>query len=146
QPAEAVGAVCEEEGVPYVVDACQAVGQLPIDVAELRCDFLAATARKLLRGPRGAGVLYVSDRALERGAYPLDVDTRGAAWVEADDFRLAPDARRFENWEVAYALVLGQGAAARYARDEVGIERGGERAARLAAYTRDRLREHEGLR
>jgi len=146
QPAEAVGAVCEEEGVPYVVDACQAVGQLPIDVAELRCDFLAATARKFLRGPRGAGFLYVSDRALERGAYPLYVDMRGAEWVEADDFRLAPDARRFENWEFAYALVLGQGAAARYALDEVGIERGGERAARLAAYTRDRLREHEGLR
>jgi selenocysteine lyase/cysteine desulfurase len=146
QPAEAVGAVCEEEGVLYVVDACQAVGQLPIDVRELRCDFLSATARKFLRGPRGAGFLWVSDRALDRGAYPLLVDMRGAEWVEADEFRLAPDARRFENWEFAYALVLGQGAAARYALDAVGIERGGERAARLAAYARDRLREHDGLR
>lgn len=146
QPAEAVGAVCEEEGVPYVVDACQAAGQLPIDVAALRCDFLSATARKFLRGPRGAGFLYISDRALERGDSPLYVDMRGAEWIEADEFRLAPDARRFENWEFAYALVLGQGAAARYALDEVGVERGGERAARLAAYARDRLREHEGLR
>ncbi|HEX7091194.1 MAG TPA: aminotransferase class V-fold PLP-dependent enzyme [Longimicrobiales bacterium] len=146
QPAEAVGAVCEEEGVPYVVDACQAVGQLPIDVGKLRCDFLSATARKFLRGPRGAGFLWVSDRALDRGAYPLLVDMRGAAWVESDEFRLAPDARRFENWEFAYGLVLGQGAAARYALDEVGVERGGERAARLAAYARDRLREHDGLR
>jgi len=115
QPAEAVGAVCEEEGVPYIVDACQAVGQLPIDVGALRCDFLSATARKFLRGPRGAGFLYVSDRALERGAYPLLVDMRGAEWIEADEFRLSRDARRFENWEFAYALVLGQGAAARYA-------------------------------
>ena len=122
------------------------MGQLPIDVAALRCDFLSATARKFLRGPRGAGFLYVSDRALERGAYPLYVDMRGAEWIEADDFRLAPDARRFENWEFAYALVLGQGAAARYALEEVGVERGGERAARLATYARDRLREHEDLR
>nr|PZN89990.1 MAG: aminotransferase [bacterium] len=146
QPAAEVGAVCEEEGVPYIVDACQAVGQLPIDVNELRCDFLSATARKFLRGPRGAGFLYVSDRALDRGAHPLFVDMRGAAWIEADEFRLAPDARRFENWEFAYALVLGQGAAARYALEEVGVARGGERAARLAAYARERLREHEGLR
>jgi len=146
QPAEAVGVVCEEEGVPYLVDACQAVGQLPIDVGELRCAFLSATARKFLRGPRGAGFLYVSDRVLERGAYPLYVDMRGAEWIEADEFRIAPDARRFENWEFAYALVLGQGAAARYATEEIGVERGGERAARLAAYARDRLREHEGLR
>src|SRR5690606_5251362 len=127
QPAAEVGAVCEEEGVPYIVDACQAVGQLPIDVNELRCDFLSATARKFLRGPRGAGFLYVSDRALDRGAHPLFVDMRGAAWIEADEFRLAPDARRFENWEFAYALVLGQGAAARYALEEVGVARGGER-------------------
>jgi selenocysteine lyase/cysteine desulfurase len=146
QPAEAVGAVCEEEGVPYLVDACQAVGQLPIDVRALRCDFLSATARKFLRGPRGVGFLYVSDRALERGVYPLFVDMRGAEWIEADEFRLAPDARRFENWEFAYALVLGQGAAARYAVEEVGVEQSGERAARLAAYARDRLREHAGLR
>src|SRR5690606_1209123 len=98
QPAAAVGAVCEDAGVPYVVDACQAAGQLTIDVAALRCDFLSANARKFLRGPRGAGFLYISDCALERGDSPLYVDMRGAEWIEADEFRLAPDARRFENW------------------------------------------------
>src|SRR5882762_4212826 len=39
QDAAAVGAVCAELGVPYLIDACQAVGQLAVDVAALRCDF-----------------------------------------------------------------------------------------------------------
>ncbi|HEX5764768.1 MAG TPA: aminotransferase class V-fold PLP-dependent enzyme [Woeseiaceae bacterium] len=115
QDAHAVGAICESLGIPYIVDACQVVGQLPVDVRSLRCDFLAATGRKFLRGPRGIGFLYVSDRALQRGAYPLYVDMRGAKWIASNDFQLADDARRFENWEFACALVLGLGEAARYA-------------------------------
>ncbi len=80
QDAAAVGEVSTELRVPYLIDACQAVGQLPVDVGALRCDFLAATGRKFLRGPRGIGFLYVSDRMLERGAFPLFLDMRGADW------------------------------------------------------------------
>jgi selenocysteine lyase/cysteine desulfurase len=145
QPVEAVGEICEAAGVPYLVDACQAVGQVPIDVAHLRCDFLAATARKFLRGPRGIGFLYVSDRALERGAHPLLLDMRGARWTDADRFELVEDARRFENWEFAYALVLGLGAAARYAL-EAGVEETGARARRLAALCREQLAASPALR
>ncbi|HVH68237.1 MAG TPA: aminotransferase class V-fold PLP-dependent enzyme [Gemmatimonadales bacterium] len=144
QDARAVGAVCAELGVPYVVDACQAVGQLPVDVAELRCDFLGATGRKFLRGPRGIGFLYVSDRMLERGAFPLYLDMRGADWTDPDDFRLADGARRFENWEFACALVLGLGAAARYAL-AVGPA-GAKRAVELAAGLRERLADIRGVR
>src|SRR5207248_211463 len=92
------------------------------------------------RGPRGIGFLYVSDRALERGVAPLFIDMRGASWTGADDYDLAADARRFENWEFSYALVLGLGAAARYAID-AGIERCGLRARSLAATLRERLAE-----
>ena len=145
QAVEEVGEVCEALGVPYLVDACQALGQIPVDVGRLRCDFLAATARKFLRGPRGIGFLYVSDRALDRGVYPLALDMRGASLAGAGAFELAPGARRFENWEFAYALVLGMGEAARYAR-EVGVERGGARAGELAAYARERLAALPGVR
>jgi selenocysteine lyase/cysteine desulfurase len=110
QPAEEVGEICRDAEVPYLVDACQAVGQMPIDVTRLHCDFLAAAARKFLRGPRGLGFLYVSDRMLQRGAHPLLVDMHGATWTDADAFELTADARRFETWEFAYALVLGLGA------------------------------------
>jgi len=138
QPIEDVGRICQEAGVPYLVDACQAVGQMAIDVQRIGCDYLAATARKFLRGPRGVGFLYVSDKRLEAGAHPLLVDMHGATWVEADAFDLTPDARRFESWEFAYALVLGLGAAAAYALD-VGLENARHRARELAAYARTRL-------
>jgi selenocysteine lyase/cysteine desulfurase len=89
--------------------------------------------------------LYVSDRALKRGDFPLYIDMRGADWVSADNFAPAPDARRFENWEFAYSLVLGLGEAARYAL-EVGVERGGGRARELAATLRSKLAELPGIR
>lgn len=144
QAAAPVGAVCAEEGVPFLLDACQAMGQLPIDVASLKCDFLSTTARKFLRGPRGIGFLYVSDAALARGAYPLLVDMRGAEWTSGDAFALADGARRFEQWELPCALVLGLGAAARYAL-EAGVERTGARAHALAAEARERLAQVPGV-
>lgn len=145
QDVAAIGAVCERSGTRYLIDACQAVGQLPISIEQLRCDYLSATARKFLRGPRGIGFLYVSDRALGRGDYPLYVDMRGARWEPPDDLSLAPDARRFEDWEFAYALVLGLGAAAEYA-NQVGVHRGGRRAMTLAEGLRSRLAGIEGVR
>jgi selenocysteine lyase/cysteine desulfurase len=145
QPVEAVGEICEAAGIPYLVDACQAVGQIPLDVSRVRCDFLAATARKFLRGPRGIGFLYASDRMLGAGAFPLLVDMQGATWTAPDAFELAPDARRFESWESPCALVLGMGAAARYAL-EVGLEISRDRARALAALARERLARLSGAR
>ncbi|HUQ80663.1 MAG TPA: aminotransferase class V-fold PLP-dependent enzyme [Gemmatimonadaceae bacterium] len=138
QDVDAVGVVCEDAGVPYVVDACQAVGQIPIDVARLRCDYLSATGRKFMRGPRGIGFMFASDRALARGDHPLFVDMRGARWRSAGDYEVAATARRYEDWEFPYALVLGQAAAARYAL-EVGVEAAQARAWALAARLRQAL-------
>jgi selenocysteine lyase/cysteine desulfurase len=145
QALPAVGETCRAEEVPFLVDACQAVGQMPVDVASLGCDYLSGTARKFLRGPRGVGFLYVSDRALDGGAHPLLVDMHGATWTDPDRFELTPDARRFEYWEISSALVLGLGAAARYAL-EVGMETARDRARALAAYARARLAEVPGVR
>jgi selenocysteine lyase/cysteine desulfurase len=140
QPVREIGRICEDAGVPYLIDACQAVGQIEIDVADLRCDFLSATARKFLRGPRGVGFLFVADRMLEQNRAPLWLDMRGARWTAADEYELFDGARRFENWEFSYALLLGLGAAARYALD-VGVADAGAFAADLAGYARVRLAE-----
>jgi selenocysteine lyase/cysteine desulfurase len=145
QEVAAIGAICREAEVPYLVDACQAVGQLPIDAAAIGCDYLAATGRKFLRGPRGIGFLYVADHALARGSHPLLVDMHGATWTDPDRYELTPDARRFEQYEISRALVLGLGAAAHYALG-VGIEAARDRARALAAYARQRLAEVPGVR
>ena len=145
QPAAETGAVCRAAGVPFLLDACQAVGQMEIDIVTLDCDYLAATARKFLRGPRGIGFLAVSDRALARGDFPLLVDMRGARWTDPDAFALVDDARRFEQWELPSALVLGMGAAARYAL-EVGVATAAARAHALAAEARATLTTIPGVR
>ncbi len=141
QPVEQIGAVCREFETLYLVDACQSLGQCTIDVASMGCDFLSATSRKFLRGPRGAGFLYASDRALQMQLAPLFLDMQGAVWEEADRYEVVPTARRFENWEFAYALVLGTGTAAQYAID-VGVDAVAKRTAILAASLREAVAAH----
>ena len=79
-PAAAVGSVAAKSGVPYLLDACQTVGQMPIDVDAIGCDFLTATSRKFLRGPRGLGFTYVRGSALDYldGCNSCNVDVRPA--------------------------------------------------------------------
>ena len=138
QDVRAIGAACRDAGVLYLVDACQSIGQLPLDVADLGCDFLSASARKYLRGPRGAGFLYVSDRALDQGLEPLFIDMRGADWIGENRYRAVADAKRFENWESAWALVLATGEAARYAM-AVGMEAISRRVIGLGQRLREQL-------
>jgi selenocysteine lyase/cysteine desulfurase len=145
QPVEAVGQICEEAAIPYLVDGCQVVGQIPIDVSRVRCDYFAASARKFLRGPRGIGFLFASDRVLQQGAYPLLVDMHGATWTNPDTFEVAAGARRFETWESPCALVLGMGAAARYALS-VGVAIARDRARQLADLARRLLARLPGVR
>lgn len=140
-----IGAMCRQREILYLVDACQSVGQMPIDVEEIGCDFLSTTARKFLRGPRGIGFLYVSDRALDLGLEPLFPDMRGADWIEADLYQPAPGAQRFENWEFPHALVLGMGKAAEYAL-AVGLEPARDRVRSLADMARELLGEIDSVR
>lgn len=143
QAVETIGTFCRARGIPYLVDACQSVGQMPVDVTTIGCDFLSGTTRKFLRGPRGVGFLFVSERILDRGWEPLFPDLRGADWVAEDLYQPAPDARRFETWEFAHALVLGAGAAARYAM-ETGVEAIHDRIRLLAGATREGLADIPG--
>jgi selenocysteine lyase/cysteine desulfurase len=144
QPVVEVGRHCRELELTYLVDACQSAGQIPLDVEELGCDFLTATPRKFLRGPRGTGFLYVSDRVLEAGREPLYIDMWGARWTGPDSYRALDTAARFEDWEFSYASVVGCAAAVRYALS-VGVERGGRRARDLAARLRAALAAVDGV-
>ena len=136
-PAADVGQVAKAHGIPYLLDACQSVGQMPIDVEEIGCDLLSATSRKFLRGPRGTGFLYVRSSMLGH-LEPTVLDLHGARWEALDRFAMRPDARRFELWERSAALVLGMGRAAAYAM-QVGLDEIWERVSLLGATLRAAL-------
>lgn len=106
--------------MPYLLDAAQSVGQLPLDVGLIQPDFLVATGRKFLRGPRNTGFLYVSDQVLAAGLTPLFVDRHGADWTGPDTFDVQTSARRFEPQEMSM-LSVGLVEAVRYA-NQLGID------------------------
>lgn len=144
QPVKEIGALCKKYNVLYLIDACQSAGQLPLNVQELQCDFMSITSRKFLRGPRGAGFLYVSDKVLDAGYEPLFIDMRGADWVAENTYVPRKDAIRFEDWEFAYALLLGTGAAIDYylQLDAAKVE---NQVKYLAGYLTLCLKEIEGV-
>lgn len=138
QPVEEIAEIVSKYDTLYLLDACQSVGQIPLDVKKIKCDFLSATSRKFLRGPRGAGFLYVSDRVLDMGLEPLFIDMRGADWIAKDKYIQRPGAIRFEDWEFAYALLLGTKAAISYYLDNQP-EQIWERIKLLSSYIRKQL-------
>jgi len=143
QPAEAVGKIANKAGVLYLLDACQSVGMLPVDVNRLGCDFLSATGRKYLRGPRGTGFLYARQKTTA-GIEPIFLDNHAAKWTGDNEYTAFTNALRFENWERYFAGVLGLKEAVDQI-DELGMEPIWAQLRVLADGLRARLRSVKGV-
>ncbi|HEY4323560.1 MAG TPA: aminotransferase class V-fold PLP-dependent enzyme [Mucilaginibacter sp.] len=136
-PIVEIGKIARKHNILYMVDACQSVGQLPIDVKEINCDMLAVTGRKYLRAPRGTGFLYVK-KAIQDKLKPIFMDGSTVKWVRVDDFKVRDDAKRFELYEKNRAITLGLGKAVEYALN-VGVDRIWQRVQLLAGLLRRKL-------
>lgn len=130
--------VAQHSEVLYLLDACQAVGHIKVDVQVLGCHMLAATGRKYLRGPRGTGFLYISEKTLSMVHEPATIDHLAAPWVELGAYAVQPSARRYEQWEKNISGLVGLGVAIDYYLDEasVGVEWAEQRVRGLATKLR----------
>ncbi|NOX70794.1 MAG: aminotransferase class V-fold PLP-dependent enzyme, partial [Gammaproteobacteria bacterium] len=142
-PARAIGEIAKEAGIPYMLDACQSVGQIDLDVETIGCDILTGSGRKFLRGPRGTGFLYVRRSILDKIDPPF-LDMHGGEWIGPDRYTMRPNTRRFENWEFNYAAVVGLGVAVDYAL-KIGMKPIEKRTRRLANQLRQNLQSIPGI-
>ncbi len=142
-PVKEVGQLAKKHNILFLLDACQSVGQMPIDVKEIGCDILTGTGRKFLRGPRGTGFLYINKNILEKLEPPF-IDLYSASWVSKNNYKFRDDAKKFENWESYIAGRIGLSTAVNYALD-IGLERIWLRIQKLSTLLREKLTEIPGV-
>ncbi len=141
-PVEKLTLMAHEAGALMLVDGAQSAPHMPVDVAELGCDFFAYSGHKML-GPTGVGVLWGRPEILEEmepflggGEMIREVHLEHSTWNELP--------HKFEAGTMNIAQAVGLGAAVDYL-DELGMENVREHERRLGAYAYRRLLEIEGI-
>ena len=105
QPIEAIGEIARSHGVLFLVDAAQSIGHLPLDVARLDVDLLAASAHKGLLGILGLGILYIRP-GLDEVLLPLRQGGTGTRSDQIEQPRSMPDRYESGNLNVPGIVAL----------------------------------------
>jgi len=113
-PVEQMAAMCEEKGVPFIVDAAQSAGTLPLSLKSLRADFIAMPGHKGLLGPQGTGMLLCGKKP-----QPLLYGGTGSESFRQDMPEDTPE--RGEAGTLNVPGIAGLGAGLHYLKQE-GIE------------------------
>jgi cysteine desulfurase/selenocysteine lyase len=146
QPVEEVGRLAEAHGVMFLVNASQSVGQMPVNVQELNCDFLAAPCRKWMRGPQGLGFLYCrSTRLRELEPSYIGWNTTNLR-PDGSGYEHTATAGRFEAGEPNYPAIVGLKRSLEYTYEVGGLDQIRARIRQLTQYCIERLGEIKHLR
>ena len=142
-PVRDIVALAHGRGVPVLIDACQAVQHIPVDVRDLDCDFLVFSGHKVY-GPSGIGVLYGKADLLEAmPPYQGGGDMILSVSFEGTEFNELP--YKFEAGTPAIEAAVGLGAALDYLVG-LGIERVAAHEAELLADATRTLQQIPDLR
>lgn len=141
-PVKRIVQLAREHRIPVLVDAAQSVGHMPVDVADLDCDFLVASAHKLC-GPTGIGFLYGKAERLEEtepllvgGGMVDEVGVEASSWAEVPT--------RFEAGSPNLAGAVGFAAAVEY-MNRIGVERIAQHVADLTREACDMIAAVDGV-
>ena len=127
----------------YIVDGCQSIGQIKIDVKNINCDFFTASGRKYLRGPRGTGFLYMK-KSITNKIDPIFLDMSSSN-IDKDNRIVTRISSRFmENFEHSPALKLGLSTAIEQSL-VIGIKNINKRIIKLSEYFRSKVLSNKNL-
>lgn len=141
-PVKDLSARARAAGALSVVDACQAVPRMTVDVTDWQCDFMAFSAHKML-GPTGVGILW-GRKALLDAMPPFLAGGGMINVVELQSSTYADVPARFEAGTPAIAEAIGLAAAVDYL-EAVGMERIHDYERELAMHALERLREQSNI-
>lgn len=143
-PVEKIGRIIKKinPDIFYIVDACQSIGQINVDVKKIKCDVLVGSGRKYLRGPRGTGFIFLNNK-IRKKINPLFLDMNNAKF-NSDNLRVS-NRRIFENFEYSPALKVGLSKAVEKL-NAFGINKSENIVKKKSIYLRDKLEGFQSIK
>ncbi len=150
QPIRAIGKLCRERGVRFIIDASQSAGKIPIDMEADNLDAVAFTGHKSLLGPTGIGGLYVREGVEVRQTRAGGTGVRSAQHLHLEEYpyRLefgTPNIMGIAGLHAGVEWIRKQGLEAIHHREMALLLRlveGLRRIERVKLYCADDLRDH----